>query len=809
MASGESIPVYIGTYTGGESPSKGIYRSTLDLDTGRLSDPILAAETESPSFLEIHPNGKFLYAVGKTGGAGGVSAFEIDADTGKLEILNQQPSGGNGPCHVCIDHAGKNVLVANYSSGSASVIPIQADGSLGKPTGFSQHEGSSANAERQEGPHAHSVTVSPDDRFAFVADLGIDKIMIYRLDAEKGTIVANDPPFAEVEPGAGPRHFAFHPTGKFAYGINELDGSIASFSYDSETGALTKIQKITTLPAGFQGSNTCAEVRVHPTGKFVYGSNRGHDSIAVYRADPDTGVLAFVEHETGDIKTPRNFNIDPTGKFCLVGNQDSDCVVVFRINQEGGTLEPTGHKISVGKPVCIRFLQGALSTDIPTEHSALHPVVEVEEEVYQYEPAQNGAGPMWCQGSTCLVRIGDAVFASGIETLKDFRPLNNCRWMLFQRETDGWKQVQFDPTGRTREPCPLACFPDGRLFLSANPTVTTDPEAYGGPARPEVLEFAATDCRGPFETILPVWDGTPEFTEHSYRSFAADGPGRELILFQNIGYTHAEWAFRDSSGEWVGNGKLNWPWGAEYDEPQPIRVCYPNVALKGHAVHFCGVSDIVEPYTKWREFKHELTGQKWDYDFRRLFYARSPDISTGQFEDWIEIAGRDKTCGWISPGDLWVAPDGAAHIVWTERALDERLREKFFPNEMQSHSLNYAVVQEGRVVTRQTLMLAEEGKSNQIPGSPRFQVTPENRLFVFYYVSGSDADEKPVSENRMMEIGPDVTPGAPVVVPLEYPLTSYFTATVRGGSPPSKDLDLLGMRAGAGGIYYARVRLCE
>jgi len=352
----ESLPVYFGTYTRGENSSKGIYRSVLNLETGELSDPILAAEARNPSFLDIHPNGKFLYAVSEAGGSGSVSAYKIEANTGSLTLLNKQPSSGAGPCHVSIDHKGKNLLVANYGSGSASVIPIRSDGRLGNPTGFVQHTGSGVNPRRQKGPHAHSINVSPDNRFAFVADLGIDKIMIYKLDVGKGTIVANNPPFVKVKPGAGPRHFDFQPNGKYAYVINELGCTVTTFAYDSVSGALKEIQTITTLPKDFNGSNTCAEVCVHPGGKFVYGSNRGHDSIVVYRVDLTDGTLTYVEHETGNIKTPRNFNIDPTGKFCLVANQGGDNVIVFRVNNKSGALEPTSHKVSIAKPVCVRFL---------------------------------------------------------------------------------------------------------------------------------------------------------------------------------------------------------------------------------------------------------------------------------------------------------------------------------------------------------------------------------------------------------------------------------------------------------------------
>jgi hypothetical protein len=437
----------------------------------------------------------------------------------------------------------------------------------------------------------------------------------------------------------------------------------------------------------------------------------------------------------------------------------------------------------------------------------LKPLVQVEEDVYTYTPADNGAGPLWCSGSTCLARTGDRLFASGLETIAGAKPLNNCRWTFFSRETQGWLLQQADPSGRTREPCPLAAFPDGRVFLSVNPTLSKA-DSGGGPAQPQILTFAAAEPKAPFKTILPIWDGQPAFTEHSYRSFVADGPSGELLLFQNIGYTHAEWAFLNSGGAWSAHGQLRWPEGKDYPKPELIRVCYPDVMLRNRAVHFCGVSDIIEPYPEWRAFKKQLTGRDWDYDFRRLFYTWTPDITHTPFSEWIEIASRDKTCGWIFPGDLWVAPDGRAHIVWAERALDERLRAKFFPEAKQRHSIGYAILEKGKVVLRRDLLIAEEGKPSEIASSPRFQATPDNRLFLFFYVSGTNAKGEGVSENRLLEILPGGEAGPAVRLPLAKPFTSCFTATARAGSPPSTTLELLGQRAGSPlTISYARIRM--
>ncbi len=310
------------------------------------------------------------------------------------------------------------------------------------------------------------------------------------------------------------------------------------------------------------------------------------------------------------------------------------------------------------------------------------------------------------------------------------------------------------------------------------------------------------------QTILPKWDGTPPFTEHSYRSFAADGVNNELILFQNIGYTHSEWAFRDARGTWSANGKLDWPWGDQVDKRQPIRVCYPTVMLKHRAVHFCGVSDIMEPNLKWRAYKKQLTGRHWDYDFRRLFYTWNDDVTKGTFHKWVEIASRDKTGGHIFPCDLWVGPDGRVHVLWTERALDIRLRKDFFPDARQTNALNYAILRDGKILSKRSLVSASEGGSRLIASAARFQVAPNNRLLVFYYLSGNDSKGASVSENRVLELASDGSPGDSVRVPLKRPFTSFFTATVRGGSPPSETVDLLGLQKGSQNtISYARVRL--
>lgn len=349
--------VFFGTYTGG--PGQGIFRSLFDPATGQLSPPELAGEARNASFLAVHPNGQFLYAVSEIDQldgqrTGGVTAFSLNPRDGSLKLLNQQPSGGAGPCHLTVDRTGKFVLVANYGGGSASVLPIGADGQLKPPSDTVQHTGRSVNPQRQTAPHAHSVNLDAGNRFACVADLGLDQLLVYRLDAEHGKLVPHNPPFYATAPGAGPRHFTFHPDGQRAFVINELASTIDVLDFNPAEGKFTRKQTVSTLPADFKGNNTTAEVRVHPNGQFVYGSNRGHNSIAAFALD-GTGHLKLIGHGQGGIKTPRNFNIDPTGQFLLVGSQDGDEVLVFRIDPATGGLEATKTKIAVKRPVCIVF----------------------------------------------------------------------------------------------------------------------------------------------------------------------------------------------------------------------------------------------------------------------------------------------------------------------------------------------------------------------------------------------------------------------------------------------------------------------
>lgn len=337
--------VYFGTYTGEQS--KGIYQCELNLKDGSLSAATLAGETSSPSFIAFHPNKKFLYAVNE--GDAAVSAFSIDEKSGKLTFLNSQPSQGDAPCHLVVDPTGKNVLAANYSGGSCICIPIDADGKLAKASSFQQHVGPRKNG--------HSIHVDKANKFALCCDLGLDKVIIYAFDAAKGTLTPHGA--LDTPKGAGPRHFAWHPDGKTAYVNGESDLTIIACDYDADKGALTQKQVLSTLPKDVarQGGST-AETVVHPSGKFVYVSNRDpYNSIAIFSIDLQTKALKAIGHQAMGVKTPRNFAIEPTGKFMLVANQSGDTVIVFRINPSTGELEPTNVSVQVASPVCVRFME--------------------------------------------------------------------------------------------------------------------------------------------------------------------------------------------------------------------------------------------------------------------------------------------------------------------------------------------------------------------------------------------------------------------------------------------------------------------
>ena len=353
---------YVGTYTQEGSKSKGIYAYRFDADTGEIAELGLAAETTNPSFVALHPNGRFLYAVNEVGNykgpdSGGVSAFSIDRATGKLTFLNEVASRGADPCYITVDKTGKYVLVANYTGGSLAVFPVLENGTLGEVSAFIQHSGHGANPKRQEKAHAHSIDLSPDNRLAMVDDLGLDELLVYKFDSSKGSLTPNSPPFVKLDAWAGPRHFALSPSGKFAYVVAEMQSTVTALSNDSNSGTLHRLQTISTLPKSFTGQNDDAEIQMYPSGKFLYASNRGSDTIAVFAVDSSKGTLTPIEYTPTQGKIPRSFGIDPTGKFLFAENQKSDNVVVFGIDAKTGHLTPTGKVLDVGSPVCVKFLK--------------------------------------------------------------------------------------------------------------------------------------------------------------------------------------------------------------------------------------------------------------------------------------------------------------------------------------------------------------------------------------------------------------------------------------------------------------------
>ncbi len=428
--------------------------------------------------------------------------------------------------------------------------------------------------------------------------------------------------------------------------------------------------------------------------------------------------------------------------------------------------------------------------------------VEIEEPIYTYTEANNGAGPFWCMGNSCIVRYGDDVFVSGVETLKNVKPLNNLRWLLFKREETGWR-LQIADEERQREPCPLAIFSDGRLLLSTNPTLTVS-DVREGPANPHLLQFQADDLSAPPVALQPVWDHNPGFGEHSYRGIGVDGENHELAIFNNYGYDEQYWAFLNRHGEWENRGIINYP----------LRCCYQNIALKNGVCHIQAVSDIVETNPEWRAWKKDFYQKEWDYVFRRLFYYYNPNLAREQFLEPIEIENVDATAGHLRNLDLWIAPDGAAHLLYLKKSVGvPEMRDVFFPGVPLTTSLEYCIIAEDKIVHRRTLLSGGENLSNELPIEARLHETPDGRLLMIY--ATQDVDNPEGVKNYLMEIIHGEC-ASPIPLPLRKPFTNFMSASPRNGCLPNEYIDLYGatyMQSGLAKLStqdelrYVRIRL--
>jgi hypothetical protein len=424
-------------------------------------------------------------------------------------------------------------------------------------------------------------------------------------------------------------------------------------------------------------------------------------------------------------------------------------------------------------------------------------IVEVEEGVTTCESPGNGAGPFWCYGSPLIVRNGDDVFVSAMETGEDVPLLCNTRWRIFRKHgDDSWEMVQMSEKFNEREPCPLIGFYDGRLFLSVNPSTQPSGTKYGE-CDPHLLEFSTANPKKPVTPIRPIWDDDTFFTDHSYRGIAVDGEKGE-ILSLNIHARSSDqfWSFRDASGEWTHHGRITFP----------IRSCYPQVALKNKAGHILAIGDIVEPNEEWQKYKFEKTGASWDYVFRRLFYSWTPDVTKKGFSEPIEVDELESTSGHILNLDLWIDDEGQAHLLYRKQTVQSTLmRDKFFPDTPITISLEYVVINDGKIIKRKTLFKGGEGASSEIPGYARFHISSNGKLFAVYYCSGKDEDGKAISENRLVQIIPEGD-NKSVTIPLQKPFGMFFTAIQRGGSKPSDVIDLYGPGSGTE-LRYVRINM--
>lgn len=424
-----------------------------------------------------------------------------------------------------------------------------------------------------------------------------------------------------------------------------------------------------------------------------------------------------------------------------------------------------------------------LLTILSLAYGGIQPSVEVEEVVCEYESPNNGAGPLWCYGAPLLVRSGDKVFLSTMETGEDVQPLCNTRWQLWRRDAKGWKIIRQEEKYKEREPCPIIGF-NGKLFLSVNPSLKPPGTRYGA-CEPHLLEFSVKDLSKHANKIIPDWAEGATFTDHSYRGVAIDRLSGEILLL-NIDAKGGDqfWSFRDKAGNWSRYGRIHFP----------IRACYPQVSLKEQTGHVLAIGDIVEPNEEWRNYKHEQTGRDWDYVFRRLFYTWTPDITETDFASPIEIDNVDPTGGYIRNQDMWVDDEGVAHILYLKQPVVSILRDKFFPDIPLVTSLEYCAVKEGNIANRLTLIKGGEGISGEIPRYGRFHVTDKGRLLLVYRAG---------DENKLMQVLPEK--GKSVSIPLDEPFSTFFTNTERGGSAPSKTIDLFGIGRESHVLRYARV----
>ena len=468
-----------------------------------------------------------------------------------------------------------------------------------------------------------------------------------------------------------------------------------------------------------------------------------------------------------------------------------------------------GNKTRRCCPVVVLGLFAAMSLCAGADPAKvpLKPVVEIDEEVYTYEPSNNGSFPLWTYGSTILARRGDDLFFSATETIPDANPLNCVRWALMKRTKDGWTVLQRDPKGRTREPSPIVITDDGRLFMSVNPTLTT-PDKRGGPAQPEILQFSLGDPSGPFKTLLPAWTTEPKFSDHSYRGLGGDGRTGELLLVNVEAYRGQHWVYFDKDGKCANSGLVEFPNIASYKGPIPIRFLYPGVVLRSGAAHVLtkgGVEDFVKERVEYRRSKKSKIWGRY-----HLGYAWSPNIATTPLSKWIYAVDVSEMAGEVWNCDLWAAANGDCHLLWWEKNLDTRLRPKYFSDKKLVFALKHGVMREGKMISQQTLVQGGEGLATNIPYWGRFHVTEDERLFVFTTERSMKDGKRGGVINQIMEIRPDGTASQPITVPVAHAFTMLsMTAGQYGGTFPSHALEVVGRCDGLPGttIRYARIRL--